>query len=1482
MPPSSSSPLSPSVTSRLKATITGIFTARPRLSAPGHEGEYEFLDPIKEGGMGMVWRVRQRNTGKIYAAKVLSEGGDERQRRAFAKEKDALRQLNHPHIIRFQDEGDVQMEGETKPFFVMDLLEGATLHEVIQGAGWSMDRSFRVFDQLLVALRYSHSKGVIHRDIKPSNIMIRNDDTMVLFDFGIALIEAQSSSHAAKGTAQYMSPEQVLGKATTDRSDVYSCGVVLYEMLARRLPFEGTPEAMYVNVVQNIPKFLSLVAPQVPLAVSEVIHRCLAKYPVNRPDIVSFERMLRQARANQPVAELNPIVIQERLRRAKDLFTKGDNEKAQELLNDLQKEGWACSEVLNLRRSVAQTGNQQLVQKLLSDVPQCIEAGEDEKALKVLEEVLQLDNQNTVAMEEKVKVHLRLAAAAFSRRNLPEVRKNLDEVLRIDPRNPEGRRILKQTAVAEEKYQRIQTRLQDLERACQAARRCAHYPLALRQIDELLKIDDELPNGGARGQHQQLRLVLESEAAKFDEGAGNVMRALDSRDFANADSMCDAARTSFESASKFLVYKLRIRDLWLEEYRSGLNQLHRELNKIASPQERRERIQAFRSRYPHMEAAAELDSSTTMAEEAVDTIRERARTLDQHGYHEGAMLEWAMLDEIALGLPETSQAREYISRKVEEKAYEKALEPIVNELYEACAVEDSKRVQDLISLLRIKAPNDENLKIWEAIARRCVGDTSGQTDEAERLVNNGLVLYAVDLPGALQLLEEANSKDPLHLLAMPALRQVRWKMGRADALAQIPDRPRLPQEPTTDSVLRRIAEHGNSGSMAADQKTQVPNEPPLVMTERLPKAGPGTTTTPKTPPPASPPTTKPPVAVPLMTAPKQDPANAKNDALRRALKPGIAIGLAGAAIIGGAFGLMQYLRNRPQTQPPSQVASQKTAPPSTPIPTLTPVPASIAKVMVDGNFKQVSLDGRVLDIPAERMLHLSGLADGEHTMQFQAADQPQTLQFRSDGSGVSLVGPIVARRFEILFFQQREGKWSMQSTLPEGELLVDGVSVGKLPSLNPDLALPPGDHKISLRLPSTDQSAERTVHLDATDKMLVWVRPLVGGFVRVRTNEEAEILLGEKPYSRTYRVQQQPSPIQVIHVGSNVLLSVRKDGFTSEPPNKLVTIQHGRTSEVSFQLKAKPKLAFLKIQMELAGVQVKIDGKPAGETDTNGNLDVGGLEPGEHRLEWSKATYKPRTLTRKFVAGEQAILSRADTKLESVLGTIALTVIPPAAKVSIRGKDGVERPVAPGDVQLETGTYTVSGTAPNYLPKTMSIVVGAGQRQTVRLTLDPVPQQKKTETPVTPTVTSLWAPNVNWIQRGDGFQHAEDRTAYLALRNDNFTGTVQFTAQCDFKGRLIWMTHFAPANNTMIVFNMDQKNLEVVQVFPGKRKTLEKSAHGVSKPTVVQVELQIEASVVTVRLNGSPVSRIELPEAMRGTFALRNTPSLLIKDFSVR
>jgi len=245
---------------------------------------YKILEKLGEGGMGVVYKAEDTNLKREVAIKFLPRhiAANEADRERFKIEAQAAAALNHPNIATIYaiEEIDDEM------FIVMEYIDGQELKQRIDAGPLKVDEVLNIAMQIVDGLQAAHNKGVFHRDIKSANIMLTENDRVKIMDFGLAKIKGQmklTKTGTTVGTVAYMSPEQTRGQEVDHRTDIWSFGVVLYEMLTGQLPFKGEYEqAIVYSILNEEPEPVTGFGTSVTMRLERIVNKALVKNPAER------------------------------------------------------------------------------------------------------------------------------------------------------------------------------------------------------------------------------------------------------------------------------------------------------------------------------------------------------------------------------------------------------------------------------------------------------------------------------------------------------------------------------------------------------------------------------------------------------------------------------------------------------------------------------------------------------------------------------------------------------------------------------------------------------------------------------------------------------------------------------------------------------------------------------------------------------------------------------------------------------------------------------------------------------------------------------------------------------------------------------------------------------------------------------------------------------------------------------------------------
>jgi eukaryotic-like serine/threonine-protein kinase len=275
-------------------------------------GRYELDGVVGRGGMAEVYRARDIRLDRIVAVKTLRDdlARDQTFQARFRREAQSAASLNHPSIVAVYDTGEDMVGPVPVPYIVMEYVDGRTLRDLLRDDRRLLpERALEIVDGVLRALDYSHRNGIVHRDIKPGNVMLTRTGDVKVMDFGIARALSDSQVTMTQtaqviGTAQYLSPEQARGERVDARSDLYSTGCLLYELLTGRPPFSGdSPVAIAYQHVRENPVPPSQVDPEIPRWADAIVLKAMAKSPSDRyQNAAEMRADIQRAMSGMPVS----------------------------------------------------------------------------------------------------------------------------------------------------------------------------------------------------------------------------------------------------------------------------------------------------------------------------------------------------------------------------------------------------------------------------------------------------------------------------------------------------------------------------------------------------------------------------------------------------------------------------------------------------------------------------------------------------------------------------------------------------------------------------------------------------------------------------------------------------------------------------------------------------------------------------------------------------------------------------------------------------------------------------------------------------------------------------------------------------------------------------------------------------------------------------------------------------------------------------
>ena len=740
-------------------------------------GRYEIAATIGQGGMGVVFRAFDSSALKRdVAVKTLHES-DAAALDMFYKECSALKSISHPNIVEIFDMGEYEEGGHRKPFFVMPLLQGLTLEELIGTSRHhlTIGRVIEIFSQTCKGLQAAHDHGLIHRDLKPSNIFVMRDDSVKIIDFGIAhAVSAASRTRGfRKGTLPYMAPEQVDLKPASVQSDIYSLGVTLYETLTRTRAFRGSTEDEVIKAIRTqMPPPVAEINPMVSHLISRVVHKAMAKQPWNRYDSArEFGHILRRAERGEPIDLFDPSRTQPRIQTARRALERGDHQFALDIVNELDAEGTIEVELTLLRSEIEKGVQQKTIGQLFESARARLEEGEDLLALTKLHELLQLDSSNIDALALKSRIEdrrgeiqmnkwIQLARQHMDHHAYGQAREALQGALVLRPKDPGVARLLREIENAEQEYLRLCREKEDLYQAARRAWQNGEVSQALNRMRAVLDLDGKAPDAVTSGTYQTFYEKLHAEHDAINNASAEARRHLAEKRFDAALKICEEFLTRFPRQPSFRLLKSDIEEQQRQQRSAYIAEIDDRLKHEPDLDTRVSLLREALAQYPDEE---HFKVRLRALEDRRDYYRatlERARKHEADGDFATALADLDSLDVMQGAFPGLVLERERLRKRIEQQRLEVALASWTRKIDAQLESGNYMHAEDLVNRALVEFPGHAELKGRQK--RTAEGrDRARRADElvaeGRQLCAAGRVEQGVELLRAAQQLDDRTS-----------------------------------------------------------------------------------------------------------------------------------------------------------------------------------------------------------------------------------------------------------------------------------------------------------------------------------------------------------------------------------------------------------------------------------------------------------------------------------------------------------------------------------------------------------------------------------------------------------------------------------------------------------------------------------------------------------------------------------------------------
>ena len=672
------------------------------------KNRYEVKDVLGRGGMGVVYKAFDTLMRREVAVKTLRDVASSVFVDLFYRECSVLTAMVHPNIVEIFDMGEFEEDGVLKPYFVMPLLPGRTLYDLIYPAGTPLppQRCADIISQACRGLHAAHECGLLHRDIKPRNIFVMRDDAVKLIDFGVVrLLGSQTiGANGTLGTLHYMAPEQIQLKPLTGRSDIFSLATVCYEALTGVHPFiRNNDTETAAAVVESTPALASVLNPVVSRPLAQAVAQAMAKDPRNRFETAAaFGEALQRGLRNEKISAASLNNAQNRIARAQRSFARGDFEFTKEILDQLEAEGADEPEVRQLRIQLDEAVRKQQTEVQLTAARRYFQEEEYVLALRRVAEILETNPSNHAALSLKNEIEdrrtevqvaewLAVAAGHLETGSFDEARRLIQDSLRLQPNNQEAQKLLQLAEKRELEWPREREEQENLFQAAQSAYFEGRFDTSLRDLERLAELARKSKAAGARAaEYYDFYKRVRGDYDALQSMLSDARKLLANGDWEGAHALCERLREQCPQDADVRALSLDIaarRNEREQEYRRGIE--------------------------TRLEGEVDLNAQLHILTQAV-----RSRPNDEYFHRQRQKIQ--NLLKLVTEAVERAEGYESIGR------YEYALEEwlCVGDLYPPYPGLKGQiaRVQDLFESARAKAKADLAVAVTEALKR---GDLQG-------------------------------------------------------------------------------------------------------------------------------------------------------------------------------------------------------------------------------------------------------------------------------------------------------------------------------------------------------------------------------------------------------------------------------------------------------------------------------------------------------------------------------------------------------------------------------------------------------------------------------------------------------------------------------------------------------------------------------------------------------------------------------------
>ena len=1140
---------------------------------------------------------------------------------------------------------------------------------------------------------------------------------MKIIDFGIAHMADAHTTRAQKGTLLYMSPEQIELKALSPASDIFSLGVVCYEAMTGRNPFQRARADEVVDaILHHIPPLAAELNSTVSQPVSRVVHKAMAKQSWHRfATARDFGDTLNKAQRNEPIELFDPERTRPRLQRATKALEEGDFQFAGEILGELEAEGHMDTSIGSLRRQLDSAVRRKTLSQLLDAARARFEEEEDPLALQKLQEALQIEPDNATALALKSRIEnrrserqidnwYRLARQHIDNHAYGHAREALQNVLQLRPKEARALQLLAEVDRQEQEYKKLRQEKEQIHRAAMEAWQKGDVSNALSKLGLVLELDRRAPdsiNRESGANYQGFYNEVRSEHDAMNTAYAEARRLLTEHNFVKAIATCQAYLTKYPNNAIFQALRYDIEEQQRQSLSAFIAIVDRQVEVEPDLDKRVNILREALDLHPgesHFERALRLVQDKR---DLVNSIVARAHLHEEQAAYGDALNDWEILRTIYSEYPGLTFEVERLQKRRDQQSRTESKARLVEQVDSCLHSSDYARALDLLQSSAGEFPNDAELAELEKLAQ----DGVRRKTEAHRLMAEGQDLFAqAKSADGIKLLRDAYELDENNSLARAVLANALVELAHSTVDTDWREAEKLameglelnPAHPMAKTIKTLILDHKKetfveecvaqarklqtatdlAGALARIQEglSSYPREPRLLQLQET-------------------------IQRDLQAQRRQarrrdveelrrieteiDPAadgdtrqaigNRVQAILNKHSTDGEILSLANGLL--DRLGFLQVERKISTTSAESESA------------TLTyhaPTPSADSTFI--RRYKQSCgscawsychrRSARSSSAPLSRPAQASASSPSPELTAPEVAPPPSAG--KSPAKPGRYVTALIASAAAVvllaaIFLLARKHQSPAASTVP----------APAAPPAAPATTTPaPGAASPEATPAAVDLPAESAPEESGPEQA---ASADVGSVIVVTGQDKAIVFLNGKPQSQLTRNGQ----LRIRNLEpKDYVVRVSKSGFQDLPEQK-IRIRKGEQAKLIFNLQSVPHLGSLSIQGGVPGSTVLIDQVPAGTIQADGSLSIATVNPGDRTIEIRKDRFKPKQIKKHFVPGSAVSLVASDVALEAAPGQLKITFTPPDAQVTVAKAGEAATKVSSGTpLSLAAGSYT--------------------------------------------------------------------------------------------------------------------------------------------------------------------------------------------------